>query len=277
MSLSIVTPPYAEPLSLAEARLHVKADGTEDDGLINGAIAAVRAHAEHETGRQLVAARLRQTLDAFPGRWWSDSGQPGCDPVIVLERAPVLQVVSIQYVATDGTLTTLDDELYQVDYDSVPARIAPAYGQTWPCTRDQLAAVTVTFVAGHAAPFTADAAADTITVRGWPVLAVDDVIRLSNSGGALPAPLAANTDYYVQTVVGAGVYKLSATEGGSAIDITDAGSGISFVGEVPEAVKSWMKLRLGSLDLNRESEIGGSLQELPFIDRLLDPHRVYGV
>lgn len=277
MPIAVVTPPYAEPLSLAEARLHIKSDGTEDDALIMGAIAAVRGFAEHETGRQLVAARFRQTLDAFPGqRLWIEESGPNCKQIILLERTPVLQVVSVQYVAADGTLTTLAADQYLVDLDSQPARIAPAWGKTWPFPRDQIAAVMITFDAGHAAPFTADATTNAIAVRGLPAKVIGDVLRLTNSGGALPAPLAVNTDYYVQSVVSAGVYTLAATSGGSAIDLTTAGTGTNYVGEVPEGIKSWMKLRLGSLDLNRESEVSDKLQPLPFIDRLLDPYRVFG-
>lgn len=70
----------------------------------------------------------------------------------------------------------------------------------------------------------ADAAANTLTVTGPVAHLVDDVIELANYGGALPAPLVANTPYFVKTA-SAGVYTLAATAGGSAIDLTDAGTG----------------------------------------------------
>jgi hypothetical protein len=51
---------------------------------------------------------------------------------------------------------------------------------------------------------------------------------MSNSGGALPAPLVANTVYY-GIYVGSGTYKLATTFAnaiaGTAIDLTDAGTG----------------------------------------------------
>lgn len=49
---------------------------------------------------------------------------------------------------------------------------------------------------------------------------------------------------------------------------------------VPEPIKSWIKLRLGTMFENRESTVvvvGGrlTLVELPFSDSLLDPYRAY--
>lgn len=51
-----------------------------------------------------------------------------------------------------------------------------------------------------------------------------DRVVLTNSGGALPAGLAAETAYYVRDKT-TDSFKLAATVGGAAIDITDAGTG----------------------------------------------------
>jgi len=189
--------------------------------------------------------------------------------------------VSIQYTAMDGTTQTMPSSDYAADLACEPARITPVFGKIWPITLPQIGAVQVTFDAGYAAPITANAGADTIALSGpWKTYAVNDVLRLSNSGGALPSPLAENTDYYIQSVVSAGVYKLSATAGGAAIDIADAGSGLNFVGVVPKGIVSWMLLRLGSIYQNRE-EVAllnrGKIEALPYVDGLLDPYRVWMV
>lgn len=264
MSISTVTAPFGEPFGLDEARLHLKSDGTEDDSLVTGNVAAVRAFAEQETNRKIVAGTYRMTLDEFP-----------CE--ICIPAGPVLAVSSVKYIDDAGDLQTFDAADYQVDLTCEPVRIAPAYGETWPTTRSgDFAAVRVEFIAGYAAPMTASAAADTVTMRGWKTLAVADAVRFSNSGGALPGGLAVATDYYIRSVVSAGVYTLSATSGGSLLDITSAGTGAHYVGEVPEGMKAWMKLRLGTLDQSREDVVTGvSVAPLPFIDRLLDPYRLY--
>lgn len=68
--------------------------------------------------------------------------------------------------------------------------------------------------------FTADAGTDQLTTTAGDNPAIGERVRLVNSGGGLPAPLAAATDYYVLAN-----FKLSATLGGSAINITTAGTG----------------------------------------------------
>lgn len=54
------------------------------------------------------------------------------------------------------------------------------------------------------------------------------VVQLSNTNGTLPAGLSPNTDYFVVSAT-ASTFKLSATSGGPAIDITDAGTGTHIV------------------------------------------------
>lgn len=294
MPAQLLTAPTAEPIALAAAKAHLRVTITDDDAYIPGLIAAARQAAEAITQRQMLAARWKLTLDCFPGL--SLPGVAGGRPVmlpldsvvypnasslvahsLLLPHPPILQVVSIQYLDTNGVQQTMPSTDYIVDLTSEPARITPVFGKIWPIALPQIGSVTVTYDAGFAAPFTADATANTITVRGWKPLAVNDTLRLSNSGGALPAPLLPLVDYYVQSVPSAGVYTLSATAGGAAIDLTDAGSGLNFVGAVPEGILSWMMLRLGSFYENREEAAHlsrGSVQDLSFVAGLLDPYRV---
>jgi hypothetical protein len=71
--------------------------------------------------------------------------------------------------------------------------------------------------------FTANAANDRFTSLGHE-LANNDSVHVSNMGGALPAGLSAGTTYYVVGVQ-PDTFQLSATMGGAAINITDAGTG----------------------------------------------------
>lgn len=75
--------------------------------------------------------------------------------------------------------------------------------------------------------FTADASTNifTISAHGF---SNGDEIKLENSGGALPAPLVAGTSYFVRDVT-TNTFKLAATLGGSAIDITTNGTGTNSV------------------------------------------------
>ncbi len=124
-------------MSLAETKLHLRVDFDEDDTLINGCIATARQAAETITGRQLISARWKLVLDAFPA----------C--AILVAKCPVQSVASIQYLDMDGSSQTMPAADYVVDTACEPARITPVFGKTWPPTLPQIGAVSVTFDAGY--------------------------------------------------------------------------------------------------------------------------------
>lgn len=280
MALQLITPPTAEPIDLAEAKAHSRVDIPDDDVLIGALISAARDFAENLTGKQLVAARWRQVLDCFPGgqRPQAPYRQAFSLPgnAILLSKFPVIQVVSIQYLDMQGVTQTVDPATYVVDYSTEPVRITPVFGQIWPIPVPQIGSVWVNFDAGYAAPMSATVAGNQIAVLGWAPLAVGTVIRLSNSGGALPKPLQPKTDYYVQSVVSPGVYTVAAEANGPAIVLQDTGSGTSYLGLVPDGIKAWLKIRLSTIYENRE-EVAimtrGKIDVLPYVDRLLDGFR----
>lgn len=280
MSLHLVTGPAAEPLHIAEVRQHCKIDITDDDALLSIYLAAARQHAEQQTRRQIVAARWRMVLDRFPAT--------SCESIRI-PVGPVRRIVSIEYTDPDGVLQTLSATDYLSELSGEPIRIQPAYGLSWPSIRHQRGAVHITFDAGYAAHFEPDPATDSIRVIGWPDLAVGTVVRLSNSGGALPSPLKPRQNHYVAAVVSAGVYQLAETEGGPILPITAPGAGTHYLGqpapgvgegEIPEGLKSWILLRCDSLYSHRGETTSirtGVLTPLPYIDRLLDPYRLIAV
>ncbi|MGO4154345.1 head-tail connector protein [Cupriavidus sp. YAF13] len=287
MPLQLITPPTALPVSLAEAKLHLRVDIADDDTLIGALIAAARDYAEGLTHKQMVAARWKQVMDSFPGPSLIGipCGRPFTLPghAIYLQRGPVLQVMSIQYLDMAGAVQTMPAGDYTVDYSSDPVRITPVFGKIWPVPLPQIGAVWVTFDAGWAAPMKADFAAGTVFAPGWTPLSAGDVVRLSNGlhlpdSPALPAPLQPDTDYYVANVVAPGTYQLAATAGGAPIALTSPGNDQSFVGVIPEGLKAWLKLRLAALYENRE-EVAimsrGKIEPLPYVDRLLDGYKTY--
>lgn len=260
MPKKINTPPSAEPISLTEAKAHLRVDGTDDDALITSLIVTARQHVEAETERILITQTWDLYEDEFPD-------------VIEIPYPPLQSISVITYTDEDGVTQTLATSVYTVDMDSEPGQVYEAYNQTWPNTRNEDKVVKVTFVAGYATPFTADAATDVITVTGR-TFADGGMIRLSNSGGALPAGLSTLTDYYVRDASGP-TFKLAATAGGAAIDITGTGTGTHFVGEVPQAIKQAMLLLIGHWYENREAvNIGSAANEFPLaVDALLAPYR----
>ena len=138
--LRTVTPPTAEPVTLAEARAHACIDTTTDDAGIAARILAARQYVESVTGRALLTQTLELSLDDFP-----------CDGLIELPRTPVASIVSVAYLDSAGASQTVSASDYVLDANSLPPRLVPAYGKSWPSTRGTVGNVKVQFVAGETA------------------------------------------------------------------------------------------------------------------------------
>ena len=285
------TGPGAEPISLLEAKTHcsIDADITYDDTLIATLIAAARAHVEKETSSVMITRGLRSTFPHFAhhrfnGRYTLDSPAYG-DPYsrhitdythkAMRLRGPVRTVESIAYLDEDKVSQILATSVYDVDASESSGAITLAYGQIWPITYIHPAAVSVNFISGYATPFSANTTGDVITAVGHPY--VDgDIVHVYNSGGALPAPLAVNTNYFAVGASG-DTLQLSLTSGGAAIDLTTAGTGISFLGVVPEGIRQAMLLLIGHWYLHRESAGDFHYYKIPdAVDMLLDSNRIMG-
>ena len=126
-----------EPVTLDEAKLHLRVDGTDEDALIQGLISAARESCEDRIEGAIPVTGWKLTLDAFPD-------------AIRLPRAPIASVESVKYLDADGVQQTLSALDYLVDTVSTPGYIVPAYGKAWPETREQINAVEVEYTAGSA-------------------------------------------------------------------------------------------------------------------------------
>ena len=138
-ALTQKTPPASEPVSLAEAKLHLKIEAldTAEDSLIQRLIVVARRRAEVSTGRALVTQTWTLALDGFPGG------------VIDVPRPPLSSVASITYIDPEGATQILAADRYRVDAQREPGRLTPAWDESWPATRPVSNAVEVEFVAGY--------------------------------------------------------------------------------------------------------------------------------
>lgn len=139
MALTLTVAPAEEPVTLAEAKAHLRVTDADSDTLITTLIKTARLMAEGFTNRAFVTQTWQWRLDGFfPWR-------------ISVPKGRLQSVSSIQYVDANGDTQTLASSDYSVDAKSDPGRIEPAYGKVWPTTRYQMNAVTITFVAGYGA------------------------------------------------------------------------------------------------------------------------------
>ena len=186
MTTRVTTAPTVEPLTLAEAKVHLREDLTDagNDALITSLIVAAREACEHRVGRALMLQSLEATLDAFPA---ATTDNP--DAAIELVMPPVIDITSVTYTATDGTSTVLSSGAYELDARREPARLVPAYGTSWPATRDVTAAVRVRYRSGYSTSATASVAQAAVpaAIRQWMLLAIGDMYERRTASGERPA------------------------------------------------------------------------------------------
>lgn len=178
-SLIVATEALFEPVSLAEAKEHLNEKGNSHDARIVSLISSVRSEYEAENGLALCTQTLEMRMDCFPD-------------VIELARTPVQSIVSIQYVDTASAAQTLAAATYNADLMSTPARIEAAYDTSWPATRRQMNAVTVTFIAGYTegmAPY--EDQQNILRLVAW------EFENRGEAGGRRPNLVSANRLWYV--------------------------------------------------------------------------------
>lgn len=164
MTLKLQTAATLLPVSLAEAKLHLRVDVTDDDALITSLIGAATLDAEHLMGRAVMPQKWQLMLDSFiqqpPVQHYQVVSSV---QALDLQRPPVTGVDSIKYVNSSGVLTTVDPSVYQfVSGSDYTARVVPAYGQSWPTPRLQPEAVQIVFSCGYA-----DAASVPEPIKAW--------------------------------------------------------------------------------------------------------------
>src|ERR1700744_3788583 len=112
MPLQLTTPPAIEPVTLDDAKAHLKIDTADDDALIGTLISAARAKAEWNTGRAFITQGWTFAADCWPA-----------DHVFDLPFPRLQSVTSVTAYALDDTATVLDPSTWQVDTISSPARL----------------------------------------------------------------------------------------------------------------------------------------------------------
>ena len=224
MASIIVSQPAIEPVTLTEAKTHLRVESTmtDDDLLIGSLITSARVAAETICRSAFISQQWKLVLDVFPSpnynvassAWYGISGGIQAPPItmekikgttgyeIFLPIWPLISVDSIKYIdSVTGVQTTLPSTEYFIDNINVPPRIVPAFNKNWPSTQNQINAIEVLYAVGYG---------------------------------------------------------------------TTAAS-------VPEGIKSWMKIRVGSAYEYREEVTiveKGKIEPLKFIDGLLDPYRM---
>lgn len=117
----VVTGPATEPVSVTEAKLHLRVDHDEDVALIAGLVAAAREQVEAMSRRALVTQTLELRLAGWPG-----------GECILLPRPPLASVVSVKYTDTAGVEQTFAATNYTAHTAPEPGGVWLKYNCSWP-------------------------------------------------------------------------------------------------------------------------------------------------
>ena len=138
MGAVLVQAPASEPVSLAEAKAHLRVDGSAEDTLISSLIITSRLHVEAALGLALVTQSWSLFLDAWP------SG-----PHVRLPLRPVQSIDAVQLYAPDESVETLNPDIYLLDGAGIPARLIRQGSLAWPAPKRIANGIEIAFTAGY--------------------------------------------------------------------------------------------------------------------------------
>lgn len=164
MSLILTSGPALEPVTLAEAKAHLRVDGTAEDALIQSLIVTSRLHVEAALGLALVTQSWTWLVDRWPRpamrRGQVTGPQPASDLRLNLPLRPVQAIAHVKLWREDGTSESLDLSRFYLDGMATPARLV-WLGGALPSPGRLANGIEIAFTAG----FGAAAAAVPATIR----------------------------------------------------------------------------------------------------------------
>ncbi len=140
MAIKIINPPIVEPITLDEAKQHLRVDGNDDDILIMSLIKQAREYCENYQNRKYITQTLELVLDSFPQG----------NAIVFNNCSPVQKVESIKYYDVNRQEYLFDESNYIFDLDGFVNRVVLNRGKHWPTVELQsVNAVRVRLIAGY--------------------------------------------------------------------------------------------------------------------------------
>ena len=162
-ALSLITPPTAEPISVAAARAHSRVTLDVEDSIIAGYIASARDQVESITRRALMPSTFTFGIQQWPGRNY-DTGLRNFSTFAQFNRwnyfqipkPPLIGITTFVYTDTNGNTFPMTQSYnsaagnYLLDLLSVPARVTLPFSGIWPTTiLSPSLPIQLTFQAGY--------------------------------------------------------------------------------------------------------------------------------
>ncbi len=265
MSNKLIFEHSLEPVTLTEAKAHLRVTTADEDALIQQLITDSRTFIERIVGVDMVHKHYDYVVDMFP---FHDQMK------IELPVSPLDSVEFIKYTDIDEVLQTWDSSLYTVDNANQLGLIYPAIDEVYPNTINYPNAVQVRYQAGPAeeANDTAQSGSATEIVLAAADTNVDDyyngmLIEITSGKGA--GQYTRITDYVSSTK--------TATVSDSWSPSLDATSVYTIIANTISPLRRAVLLLIGHWYENRENMLTGTIaSEISLgVKSLTAPYKVY--
>ena len=140
----IIAPPSEEPLTLEQARKHLRItpygsplEHADDDDIM-AALTDARVWCENRTRRSFAKKTYQIALDDIP-----------CGDLLQPYAAPLISIGGISYLDSEATLLSLDPSLFAIDDFQEPGWVMPSATNDWPETYAAVNAVKISYIAGN--------------------------------------------------------------------------------------------------------------------------------
>ena len=137
MPLQLVSAPAIEPITLSEAKTHLRVDGATDDTLVNSLIVTSRLHIEAALSIALITQNWRLVLDCWP-----------VGDTLNVPLRPLSAVTEVRVIDGQGVPKIIDAISYSVDLVSNVPRIISRSGY-WPMPGVRTSGIEIDVAAGY--------------------------------------------------------------------------------------------------------------------------------
>jgi len=132
----VITAATTYPISLTEAKSHLKVDTTADDTYIESIIKAATQLSEEYTNRFFINTVIEQTCSSF-------------SELEALFKSKVSAVAHVKYYDSNNSLQTLDTSIYDVQLNYEPSQIQLVEGKIFPDITKRNDAVLARYTVGY--------------------------------------------------------------------------------------------------------------------------------
>jgi len=132
----VITPASTYPVSLTEAKSHLKVDTTADDTYITSIIKAATQLSEEYTNRFFIDTVIEQYASSFAD-------------LQTLFKSKVSAVAYVKYYDSDNSLQTLSATVYDTQLNYEPSQIQLAENQSFPSITKRNDAVVARYTVGY--------------------------------------------------------------------------------------------------------------------------------